>query len=217
MPSAPTTATPGKEATRVLVALAVGLAAGIGAAFATPWEAAVLIGWDTAVLILLVWIWWQVGRLDAEGTRRVALHEDDSRNATRLLLIVSSVLSLGGVGQALYNSHVASRSGLQIAIFGVGTVAASWALIHTLFMLRYAHLYYSGTPGGIDFSPSHEAPDYGDFAYLAFTVGMTFQVSDTAITSREIRRTVMRQAMLAYVFGVVIVAMTLNVVASLIG
>jgi len=133
------------------------------------------------------------------------------------LLIVSSVLSLGGVGQALYNSHIASRSGLQIAIFGVGTVAASWALIHTLFMLRYAHLYYSGTPGGIDFSPSHEAPDYGDFAYLAFTVGMTFQVSDTAITSREIRRTVMRQAMLAYVFGVVIVAMTLNVVASLIG
>jgi uncharacterized membrane protein len=92
------------------------------------------------------------------------------------------------------------------------SVALSWAAVHTVFALRYAHLFY-GHSGGIDFGS--DAPDYRDFAYLAFTIGMTFQVSDTAIGSQEIRRTVLRHALLSYVFSVVIVATTINVIVGL--
>jgi len=207
---------PKSEAVRLVVAIAIGFIVGVLAALIAPWEAAVLIGWDATVVVLLIWVWSQVARLDAVQTRAVAVHEDDSRNATRVLLIASSVLSLIGVGLALYNSRHGTGDSWIIATFGVGTVMASWALVHTLFMLRYAHLYYSDEPGGIGFSPAHEAPDYADFAYFAFTVGMTFQVSDTAVESRSIRHTVLRHALLSYIFGVVIVAMTINVIATLI-
>jgi uncharacterized membrane protein len=90
----------------------------------------------------------------------------------------------------------------------------SWVAIHTVFTLRYAQLYYSGAPGGIDFNQP-EPPAYVDFAYLAFTIGMAFQVSDTGLQTRKIRATVLRQALLSYVFGVVIVAMTINLTMEL--
>ena len=93
------------------------------------------------------------------------------------------------------------------------TVLLSWSLVHTLFALRYARLYYADGAGGIDFK-NDDAPDYADFAYVAFTVGMTFQVSDTDIQLRGIRRTVLGHALLAYVFGTVIIAVTINVIAG---
>ncbi len=95
------------------------------------------------------------------------------------------------------------------------TVALSWALVQTVFALRYAHEYYTAPVGGIDFKTKDEQPDYQDFAYVAFTVGMTFQVSDTDIQARRIRRTVLRHALLAYLFGAVILAVMVNVIASL--
>jgi uncharacterized membrane protein len=98
----------------------------------------------------------------------------------------------------------------------VFTVFLSWFTVHTLFVLRYARLYYGGSPGGIDFGGSKESPDYLDFVYFAFTVGMTFQVSDTDVAQRDIRRSVTRHAMLSYVFGTVIVGIAINVVGGLI-
>lgn len=79
---------------------------------------------------------------------------------------------------------------------------------------RYAELYYDDEPGGIDFGDSH-LPAYSDFAYLAFTVGMTFQVSDTEVTGSMLRKAVLRQALLSYVFGAVIIATLINLVAGL--
>ena len=90
----------------------------------------------------------------------------------------------------------------------------SWVAIHTVFTLRYAQLYYSGTPGAIDFNQP-EPPAYADFAYHAFTMGMAFQVSDTDLQTRKIRATALRQALLSYLFGVVIVAMTINLIMEL--
>jgi uncharacterized membrane protein len=94
------------------------------------------------------------------------------------------------------------------------SVFVSWTLIHTVFTLRYARLYYSGKTGGIDFNDSGD-PDYGDFAYLSFTIGMTFQVSDTNIQSKKIRRTALRHAWLSFPLGVVIIATSINLVAGL--
>jgi len=97
------------------------------------------------------------------------------------------------------------------------TIVCSWLLVHTVFALRYAHVYYTEPEGGIDYkSKGLEDPDYLDFAYTAFTIGMTFQVSDTDIQRREIRRTVLRHALLAYLFGAIILAVAINLIASLV-
>jgi uncharacterized membrane protein len=89
-------------------------------------------------------------------------------------------------------------------------------MVNTVFVLRYAHLYYGvGAVGGLDV-PGAEAPDYRDFAYLSFTVGMTFQVSDTALTDRTMRMTVLRHALLSYVFSIATIAFTINVIAGLV-
>ena len=100
-----------------------------------------------------------------------------------------------------------------ITVVASMTVILSWATVHTVFTLRYARLYYA-LGGGIDFH-EERAPAYGDFAYLAFTIGMTYQVSDTTIASRTIRRTALHHAYMSYLFGTVVVAMTINVIASL--
>ena len=97
----------------------------------------------------------------------------------------------------------------------IGSVALAWISVHTLYLLRYARLYYTPPDGGIDFHG--EAPDYRDFAYLALTIGMRFQVSDTDLLGKRARRTALHHALLSYVFGTVIVAITVSSVAGLLG
>jgi uncharacterized membrane protein len=97
----------------------------------------------------------------------------------------------------------------------VGSVALAWTSVHTVHVLRYARLYYSPPVGGIDFGG--EPPGYADFAYLALTIGMTFQVSDTALMVKRVRRVALHHALLSYVFGTVIVAITVSTVAALLG
>ncbi|MGB8003045.1 MAG: DUF1345 domain-containing protein, partial [Gaiellaceae bacterium] len=99
-----------------------------------------------------------------------------------------------------------------LTTLGVASVMLAWAAIHTMFTLRYAHLYYTPPVGGIDFESK---PDFRDAAYMSFTVGMTYQVSDTDISRKEIRRAVTRHALLSFVFGTTIIAVTINVVANL--
>ena len=94
------------------------------------------------------------------------------------------------------------------------TVVLSWTLVNTVFTLHYAHLYYTEPHGGVDFGDDEGPPDYRDFAYLAFTVGMCYQVSDTNLSTRHMRRTALRQGIIAYIFGVVIVATTINIIAG---
>jgi uncharacterized membrane protein len=101
----------------------------------------------------------------------------------------------------------------EIITLAVVSVAVSWLAVNSVFTLRYAHLYYL-EGGGLDFH-GEAAPAYADFAYVAFTIGMTFQVSDTEVTSPRIRKTVLRHALLAYVFGIAVIALTINVVAGL--
>jgi len=103
-----------------------------------------------------------------------------------------------------------------LTTLALASVAASWLLVNTVYMLRYAHLYYGGDAiGGMDL-PGGAPPDSRDFMCLAFTIGMTFQVSDTAISDPEFRRTVLRHALLAYVFSIATIAFTINVIAGLV-
>lgn len=192
----------------------VGVLVGGVAAFLVPWQAAVLAGWDVASLVLIAWVGLATHRLDAARTAALATREDDSRAATRLTLVAAAVVSLFGVAAALVKAGQV-RGGVEIALTvqSVVTVLSGWVLVHLVFMLRYAHLYYEGTPGGIVFH-GDDPPDYGDFAYLSFTIGMTYQVSDNDLTSRRIRRVLLRHALLSYFFGTIIVALTINVLAG---
>jgi uncharacterized membrane protein len=121
------------------------------------------------------------------------------------------------VSVALILIKVASEHGGMKALLltiGVMRVVLSWGAVHTMFALRYARIYYAGPNGGIDFNEK-SPPQYADFAYLAFTIGMTFQVSDTDLKTKPMRWTALRHALISYLFGAVIVGLVINVVASL--
>jgi uncharacterized membrane protein len=110
------------------------------------------------------------------------------------------------------NSSGAEKA-LEIAL-GLLSVFASWAVVHTTYTLKYARQYYGDPEGGINFN-QQEAPTYPDFAYVAFTVGLTFQVSDTNVEASEIRKTVLQHSLLSYLFGAIIIAIIINTIANL--
>jgi uncharacterized membrane protein len=180
-----------------------------------PWQVALLAGWDAAAATYVAWVWLSLRRKDAAMTKEIATSEDSSRAAADIVLISASLANLVGVGFALIeasgHSGAVRAAITAIALLGV---ALSWIAVNTVFTLRYAHLYYGDVPGGISFNDD-DPPTYAEFAYLAFTVGMTYQVSDTAVTARPIRRSVLRHALLSYLFGVVVLAVTINFVAGL--
>ena len=168
---------------RVLSCAGIGIAVGVVAAMLTPWQVATLVAWDVTALLFCAWVWAAVHGVDAETTRHIATREDDSRAAAEVILIAAGLASLLGVGLALLkaSTEIGTTQALITAV-AVVTVGFSWLAVHTIFTLRYAHLYYR-EGGGIDFHDNDD-PDYADFAYVAFTIGMTFQVSDTDFTSK---------------------------------
>jgi uncharacterized membrane protein len=125
---------------------------------------------------------------------------------------ISVCVALGVVVALLVGNAVGWR--IEAAVVGVLTVGASGFAVHTLYTVHYARLYYSDEPGGINFHDP-EAPCFRDFAYLAYTVGMTYQVSDTEIGLTSIRATVLRHALLSYLLGAVVLAVTINLIAGL--
>jgi uncharacterized membrane protein len=204
------------ERRRVAVCAATGLLVAAVVAFITVWQLALLVGWIMTATVLVVATWAELGRLDPVVTAQVATREDDSRAASRVVLVAASVISLGAIVFALRLAS-SSDTALEVALTGASlmSVVVSWLVVNTVFVLRYAHLYYGGDGvGGVDF-PGGEPPCYRDFAYLGFTIGMTFQVSDTAITDRTFRSTVLRHALLAYLFSIAIIGLTINVIAGL--
>jgi uncharacterized membrane protein len=199
---------------RVAIAAALGIVVG-GVSVFTFWQMATLIGWDVGALVLGVWIWWAVGGLSPEETMERATREDTSLQVSELTILAAGVAVLAAVGLALIRAGQATGGTKAYLItLGVVSVALSWALVHTVYTLRYARTFYSQPIGGIDFNED-DPPNYLDFAYLALTIGMTFQVSDTNLTTKTIRRIALSHALLSYVFGAVIVALVINVVSSL--
>lgn len=202
--------------TRVMTAAAIGALAAMVVAWFVPWQLTVMVAWDVTAVVVVAAVWLSIGRFTPEETEEFAVREDDTRAGTHLLLLGAALVSLVGVVLAFLKANSgAHREEVLLESFGVFTIVCSWLLVHTVFALRYAHVYYAEPEGGIDFkSKGSERPDYLDFAYTAFTVGMTFQVSDTDITRREMRRQVLGHALISFLFGAVIVATTVNVIAS---
>ncbi len=200
---------------RVVRAAAVGVAAAIVVAILGPWWLIPLAGWDVTALVFLLGIAYRLAPLNAAETAALAQREDPSRPTADLLLIGASLVSLLAVGLVLVRaSHEhALDKGLLVGA-SVLSIVLAWSIVHAVFALRYARQYYRGTSGGINFS-GETHPVYSDFAYLALTIGMTFQVSDTTLQSKELRRMALRHALISYVFGTLIIATTVNLVAGL--
>jgi uncharacterized membrane protein len=201
---------------RVIVMLVAGaIAAGLTGVF-WRWQLAPVIGWAVAAAVFSAWVWIVVARQDAASTRLHATLEEPAREVADALVVLLTVASLASLGFVLVPAaHSEGVERFALAGLGLLSVALSWVLLHTLFTLRYARLYYGGdSPGGIDFNQG-AAPRYSDFAYFSFTVGMTFQVSDATVTDHVVRVTVLRHALLSFVFGSVILAATVNLIAGL--
>lgn len=181
----------------------------------TAWPIAVSAAWGLAAAVIVSWVWAEVGSMDAARTRTHARAEDFSRPASDAATLGACVGSLVAIGYTVLTAG--NREGttkLLLILLALSVVALSWLTVHTLFMLRYGDIYYRDPVGGIDFN-DEDPPSYRDFAYVAFTIGMTFQVSDTSLTSRAMRRVALRHALLSFLFGAVILALTVNSVASL--
>ena len=213
---------PRRRAARVaVIRVSVGALSGVGASataivIGASSATAALLGWTCAALVFLGSTWFALAGKDAAQTAQAASSEDD-RALRELVVVVASLASLGAVAIVLGQVDAAhgwakwSRIGLAMT-----SVVLAWGCIQTVYTLRYARLYYTARRPPIDFHDP-ESPDYLDFLYIAATLGMTYQVSDTEITSRSVRRAVMPHALLCYLFGTVIVAIAINIVASLLG
>jgi uncharacterized membrane protein len=195
--------------------LITGLCAALATGLAGAWGYAPLAGWDCAALVFTGWVWLAIGSMGSSATASHSTREDPGRAGADLIVLIAAVASLGAVGLVL--AEASAARGWQQTLYaglGVASIVLSWFTVHTLFTVRYARLYYTSESGGVNF---HQAkpPSYLDFAYLAFTIGMTFQVSDTDLESPTIRHSALRHALLSYLFGAVILATTINLVAGL--
>lgn len=173
----------------------------------------VLVGWDVFAAIYLVLAYFMMFRCGQAHIRARSLMEDDGRV---LIMMVTQLGALASIAAIVFELGISKKSvpGLTLAVI---TIALSWTLVHTAFALHYAHDYYRGSkPGGLQFpsGDASEKPDYWDFIYFSFVIGMTAQVSDVGITDKIIRRTATVHGIISFVFNTALLALMVNIAAS---
>jgi len=204
-----------RRGTRLAASAGIGVVAAVLVSVFGNWIYAPSIGWDVTAVIFTGTLWCVIWPMPADRTAKRATREDPSRATRDLLTLCASVASLGAVTVVLVEAHSAQEPDRALlAALGLASIAVSWLTVHTIFTLRYAVLYYAEPVGGVEFHMD-DLPSYRDFAYLAMTIGMTFQVSDTDLKSTTMRATALRHALLSYLFGSLILAAAVNLVAGL--
>jgi uncharacterized membrane protein len=198
---------------RLVQALVPGCLATAGCAAVSSPALALLVGWLVTAASLLIQVWRASWPQDAEGTKRLA-EEEGRTHVTDTVVLLASGTSLVTVGLAVARSNQQSGTGAATSLLAVLGAILSWGLVNTVFALKYARLYYSGQDGGIDFK-QQEPPSYSDFAYTAFTVGMSFAVSETEPTSTEVRRVALGHALLSYLFGTGVIGVAISLITNL--
>lgn len=197
--------------------LVISVALGVAVALLLPAEwrpiTRALVGWNAGVVLYLCVVYWIAARSKVSHIRRHAAKEDEGRVAILALTVTATLVGLAAIIVQLGQSE--AKSAPPQLVFAIATILLSWGLVHSIFALHYAHEFYGEKPaaGGLKF-PGDNEPDYLDFVYFSFVVGMTFQVSDVAITSRAIRRTVTAHAIVAFLFNVTLLAIMINIAAS---
>jgi uncharacterized membrane protein len=177
----------------------------------------ILFSWDVAIVLYLILAFQLMARSRVGHIRRRAALEDEGQVGILILTVASALASLGAIivelGSSPANGHARQPAQLVLATL---TILLSWTFTHTIFALHYAHEYYSennGRGGGLSF-PGAEEPDYWDFVYFSFVIGMTSQVSDVAVSCKPIRRTVAAHGVVSFIFNAALLAITVNIAAS---
>jgi len=199
---------------RLSIAIVVGLIV-IAALQGVAPARRMLIGWDIGVGLYLVLVYGLMARASIEQIRLHAARTDEGRFAVTLLTVIAAAASVGAIIAELGISPGGSRTAMQLAL-AVIAIVLSWIFIHTIFALNYAHDYYGehgGKASGLKF-PDEDDPDYWDFVYFSFVIGMTSQVSDVAVTAKPIRRTVAAHGIVSFFFNVALLALTVNIAAG---
>jgi uncharacterized membrane protein len=207
---------------RLLIALCVSAIVFffIRANFTAP--AVVLLTWITFALVVIILDWIIIFSSHPREVRKIAKLQDSSRTFIFLFVIAASVVSMSAIVFLLKSVKGLSKQSVnEHILLAIGAVIISWWLVHTIFTLLYAHLYYDNDTGetrkeGGLFFPGKEEPDYLDFVYFSFVIGMTFQVSDVEITSRRIRRFALLHALMSFAFNTAILALSINVISGLV-
>ncbi|MFB8386456.1 DUF1345 domain-containing protein [Microbacterium sp. NPDC055910] len=206
---------PSSIALRAAVAIIVGVAVCIAVTMWLGIAAGLVAGWGALALTASVWLAILIWPMDAATTRAHAVTEDPGRPVARIVAVVGSIVSLGAVGIVLIETGRSPElESYALAVIAVLSVAASWMIIQIDYTLRLAHIYYSEPVGGIGFN-QEEDPCYTDFAYVALSVGTGYQVGDTTVRTNQLRRIVIGQTLLAYLFGAVIIGTVVNLVIDL--
>ncbi|WP_379015548.1 DUF1345 domain-containing protein [Parasediminibacterium paludis] len=181
----------------------------------------VILGWDTFCLSLIVLSWILFFTTTNDELCVVVEQQDDGLKVIFMIVLVAICFSLFGTLLLLNSKAESTFNKIFHTAVSLSPIVLSWILLHTIFAIRYAHLYHDHNKlntgsriGGIDF-PTKEKPDYIDFAYFSFVIGMTFQVSDVVVSSRVIRRFVLMHSLISFVFNTIIVALTINTIAGL--
>jgi uncharacterized membrane protein len=201
---------------RLSVSAAAGLAVIAVLFAATDWRPAtrLLVGWDVGVVLYLVLAFELFARCDAHHIRRRAAVQDDGRFAVLILTVAAALASLAAIFAELGTTAGVNRPPAQLGL-AAATIFVSWAFIHTMFALHYAHGFYGehAHKGGMNF-PDDDCPDYWDFAYFSFVIGMCAQVSDVTVSAKSARRTVLAHSIVSFVFNAALLALTVNIAAS---
>ena len=178
-----------------------------------------LVGWNVAVWLYLALAAWVMLRADASRVRRVAKAQAEGAATVLVMVIVAALVSLAGTVLELSAAkQPGAAAALDHVALALSTVVGSWLLLPTVFALNYASLYFQVPPGsGLRFPDDAKdfRPDFSDFLYFAFTIAVASQTADVAVSTRTLRRWVLLQSVLSFVFNTAILAFTINVAASL--
>ena len=203
--------------------LGAAVVVGVGAAFALPhdWPKAVRLvaSWDGFAITSLLLTWFTILSLRPAHIRRIARIEDPSRALSLVLVVLGAAAALFAVLVLLQASvNMIHQQKTSAIILALSAVVLAWLLIHTVFTLRYAHLYHGAMQGeqGLQFPGDACCPEYLDFAYFAFVIGMTAQTSDIAITTRRMRVNTLIHGMISFAFNTAVVALSIGVLTTLI-
>jgi uncharacterized membrane protein len=197
-------------------AVTVGAAAAIAVGITAGWQYAPAGGWIATATVYLIWTWLTTARMTAPAIEIIVQQRHPARRSAETIIVIASIASLSGVAFLLIAGKAKGPDASIAAAVGFLSVIASWLVVHAVFALRYAVLYYTEPAGGIDFNQD-DKPTFADFAYFAFTIALTYGVTDTAVKNRLIRTSVLQHAMVSYLFGTVILAITVQVIGSLNG
>jgi uncharacterized membrane protein len=181
------------------------------------------ISWDCGVVIFLISTWWVIRACPQNKMRAAVLSNDQGRPTILILVLLACLASIASIFFLLQKNKGMGEPAFAHIALAIGTIVCSWVFTHVMFALHYAHLFYRDDPstadddatGGLEF-PEGDSPDYWDFLYVAFVVGMTFQVSDVRVTTKGMRRFVLGHSALSFTFYTVVLALCINIVAGLI-